>query len=216
MQALTTTYARRSQGVFTPVAGVEQLYIGAAAGSVVWFILPQLEEGTFADSVIVNTGAANTRAVDLPIYSGLSRVLANPFTLVVEGDAPNAVPTGSQQTMAQLSGASLTDRVEIYRNTGSAQILTLVQVGGATQAVLAPTAPSYGAFKAAVRIQADNMNMAVNGAIATADTSALVPSLTKLAVGVSADGTVSSNADIGRVRILPYAATDAQLQALTT
>lgn len=63
-------YTRRSATV-TPANATQQLVIEVAAGGIVWFILNQLEEGSFASPPIVTAGAPATRlASDIRAVQG--------------------------------------------------------------------------------------------------------------------------------------------------
>jgi hypothetical protein len=61
---MTNDYMRIDRAI-TPTAGTNLMTILASPGAVVYFILNQLEEGSFATPPIITTGAAASRAGDL-------------------------------------------------------------------------------------------------------------------------------------------------------
>jgi hypothetical protein len=78
----SSAYARVS-AVLTPTATTEVLRVQALPGAVVYFILAQLEEGAFATSPIITTGAAGTRGADSALVNSLP-ALPTAFTMVAE------------------------------------------------------------------------------------------------------------------------------------
>jgi len=75
---LSNGYIRR-QYLYTPAANASILALLAEPGATVYFILPQLEEGTFLTSPIVTEGAAATRGTDsasITVPSGVSSFTA--------------------------------------------------------------------------------------------------------------------------------------------
>jgi hypothetical protein len=175
----------------------------------------QLEAGAFATSPIITTGAAGTRGAEVP-HIATSSVLY-PFTLVADftyEGADSSVSVNNRVAAAVTDGAN-DNRTQIYNLDGVGGAVT--QVGGITQA-----APSVGSTAAvgvtqriAYRAQADNFIVARNGTLSAADTSGSVPSVTSLvSIGKGATGS-PLNGYVQRVRVFPFAATNAQLQALT-
>jgi hypothetical protein len=175
----------------------------------------QLELGAFATSPIITTGAAGTRGAEIP-HIATSSVLY-PFTLVADftyEGADSSVSVNNRVAAAVTDGAN-DNRTQIYNLDGVGGAVT--QVGGITQA-----APSVGSTAAvgvtqriAYRAQADNFIVARNGTLSAADTSGSVPSVTSLvSIGKGATGS-PLNGYVQRVRVFPFAAPNAQLQALT-
>ena len=78
-------------------------------------------------------------------------------------------------------------------------------------------APTSGTEKGAVRLALNDVRSVRNGTLSALDTSAALPlTLDTLNIGKTEDSALYLNRYIRRVRILNYAASDAQLQALTT
>jgi hypothetical protein len=71
----TSSYARGSATNIVPLS-TATVTIRANAGSVVYFILNQLEEGPFVTSPIVTAGASATRAADIPQLTGAALTAA--------------------------------------------------------------------------------------------------------------------------------------------
>jgi hypothetical protein len=175
--------------------------------------IPQMELGAFATSPIITTGAAGTRGADAPRVT--IPEVAWPATLVVNY---RPLATTGFPNVAALSDNTNNNRTGVYLEPGARfPYFNLVTAGADQGDVSVSSAYTLGGRTTlAVRIQAGSRRAAQNGVLSGLDTNDTLPSgLTVLNVGLNATGGSPGNLVIDRIRVLPYAATDAQLQALT-
>jgi hypothetical protein len=186
---------------FTPIVGPLLLTV---TGSVT---LAQVEVGAFATSPIITTGAAGTRGAEVP-FLALSDSAA--YTIVAEGFGS---PGTTAAILTSRDDTTSNNRVQIG-NAG--QVITYgAAAGGVSEFFVTTAITSIPSFKAAVRVAVNNAAVAINGAIVQTDTVFAVPATTRLAVGIDRFNNTPLNSYIQRIRILPTAITDAQLQSLT-
>jgi len=177
----------------------------------------QLEAGAFATSPIITTGAAGTRGADVALVGSLTS-FAYPLTMVGEWSREGGTDAATFYRVAALE-PNLDDRSDIFqRHTTNDVRASQRSSGGVLLADITLGTGSIGSGqKAAVRFATDNVGGSLNGAAVVADTSvAMSASPIRLCVGSSANG--ASNYLTGyirRIQVLPFAATNAQLQALT-
>ena len=209
---LTSAYVRRTTTQTPPDSG-NLLSIWIAAGADCYFTLPQLEEGSFATSPIITTGAAGTRGADSATITGLN--IPAPYTIIVD-----LIPLQVSGMDVVNTGTSLANGVGLYINSGVPNGVGFVREASATTAtiVTANTATANVATKLGGRFAVNDTNVALNGTVGTVDTSVAPPTITQLNLSRLAYGFqgVYASAIIQRMRILPYALSDAELQALTT
>lgn len=182
-----TAFARMSYTKAAPAAN-EVMWIGASAGTVVEFILNQLEESSFVSSVIVTAGAQTTRAGDV-----MSKALGAEFnplahSLLLRARWSSSVPTGT--ALYTLSSTSNSDRVFVGVSTAG-NIVADCRVGGAVLATInGPPALAETDYKIVVGFGGGVLRLVVNG-VAYADANiASVPPLTTRNIGKS--GTTSA------------------------
>lgn len=123
-------YVRRTSTPAIPTT-VNQAFVLAPAGGVLYFILPQLEEGAFATSPIITTGVAATRAADSVSISGLGAIIGQFRTNLV----PYSTPTAGQWTTTSVGVGSLpvvTYGAAVGPNGTQAARVQLALNGGAT------------------------------------------------------------------------------------
>jgi hypothetical protein len=190
---------------FTPTAGTLTLTVVGSVTSA------QLEAGSFATSYIPTTGATVTRARDNFIVTGLN--IPAPYTIAV--DLTPLIVSTVDIINTEASGLTA---VGMYIN-GASNAQSWVQEAGVTTANPAPnsTLVAGNTSKLAARYSLNNTNSATNGVLASFDPLNSPPTITRINLGNAtysySGGTINSYSR--RVQILPYAATDAQLQALT-
>ncbi|MCA3700824.1 MAG: hypothetical protein IOB84_13710 [Brevundimonas sp.] len=219
-------------GTFVPVAGQRvllQIVVAATAGTAqvrcgvgvqanatgsLTFSLPQFETGTAATSPIITTGAAGTRGVDTAGVNPLFGAISGEYTVVAEVDITRA--PGVQQNVFLLWDGTNVNRAYVLRQTGGAFELAVVSSnvyrGGRVSSVVSST----GIVKVGVSCTAAGLfRMALNGtALVTAGPFA-APIVDRLAIGQTSTAGDRPNDSIARIRIIPRAVSDAELQALT-
>jgi hypothetical protein len=174
----------------------------------------QLEAASFASSYVKTEAAAATRAAD-QVEASLAGV-AYPLSLYTEfvrnGD------TGAAEGVFQVDASSRAQRANI--NVSSTDTLSVTARGGANDGDAAVAgAISVGAItKGAGRIEVDNVQAARAGSLATADTTASVPTASPDTVRF---GDFSSTATYGfnylrRAAIILRALSDNELTAISS
>ena len=212
--ALTTTNA--STAFVIPTFTI--LFANGAAIDITLRIgLPQLEQGAFATSVIPTTTTALTRSADVASVNTLSPWFnAAAGTLYAEFLMGNLSANG---TAAEFGDGTLNNRFNIEPQPGtSLRTWARVAVSGASQIdipinnTLSLTVPT----KAALAVEANNMNLAANGTAGTTDTTCSVPAVSKLQLGNINTGSGSAlNGWLRRLTYYPRRLSNAELQTLT-
>jgi hypothetical protein len=204
---LTAAYVRRTT-TQTPPDSSNFFSIWVAAGGDCYFTLPQLEEGAFATSPIITTGAAGTRGADAVTMG--SFVFPAAHTFVVETQAP-VLQTGLFPTSFSSTGTNVGLLV-----TGSTNV-SGANMGNATfNDVYGSAVSAGGTIKNAFRAETNNARGCLNGTLSALDaTFTPVVGSQTLNIGAANGSTSYWNSYVQRIRILPTALPDAQLQALT-
>jgi hypothetical protein len=174
----------------------------------------QLELGSFPSSYVFTEGSTAMRAAD-EVTANLTGA-AYPLSLYAEfvrnGD------TGAAEGVFQIDASARAQRANI--NVSSSDTLSVTARGGTNDGDATVTgAISVGAItKGASRIAVDNVQAARAGALATADTTASVPTAAPDTVRFGDFGSAATYGFfyIRRAAIFPTALTDAQLQGITT
>jgi hypothetical protein len=191
-----------------------KFYAGVPNGAVVDMTIrlyaPQLEQGGFATSSIVTSGAAATRGGDSAVLTGLSSLLVPPY--VMEANTDFRAADGMVRRMAVLSDGSVNNVAQIVRstaNTGATQVI----VAGASSTGSGPVYAGARVTRAAIRVAAAGFAGAFDGALHAGGTAA-APALNRLDIGAQS-GSAPLNGYVQRIRILPGDMSDAQLLAVT-
>ena len=169
----------------------------------------QLEQAVGASSPIPTTTASVTRAADAATLSGLSA--AAPYSAVSEFNIPrtaSGVDIINWGTLANGGG-------QYVVSSGNAWVR---ESSSTTANVAGGTVTANAAQKMASRYAVNDVNISVNGGIATADTSVTPPTISTLGLGPAqvSFGGIYPNGTISRIRVYNRALSDAQLQSLTS
>jgi hypothetical protein len=179
---------------------------------------PQMEQATFASSAILPlTGApaAATRGADLPTatLATLGLPANRAATLLLTAIVPQAAPAGINQNIIQLDDGGSTNRV-VLRNEAGGSLVKLYRVtagagsAGQTVGTLAPGT----VFRLGLALDGAGRSAAsFNGAAAVAETGGPTTALTRLALGFSGAGSEALFGEVGTLRVLPFALSDAAL-----
>jgi hypothetical protein len=219
-EAFPATYERRTRTA-TPPTTSSNLVVSVAAGSVVYFILNQLEELAFATTPIVVAGAAVTRTADSVLISGVAFTAfysQTEGTVYVEHSVARDSADAIFPSAMAISDGTANNRLTMYTATSNDGTWASSVVGGVTQASIG-TWPTmiYGAFtKAAFTYKVDDLALCIAGGTVQTDTSALVPTVSQLEIGSRGVGSNMLNGHIKRLTYWPTRLTNAQLQSITT
>lgn len=212
LAALGAAYARRngvSGSVPTTTSG--EMRIQVTAGTVLYFILYQLEEGPAVTSPIVVSGAAATRPKDDFVITH-SVASGQDFTLVFEVEFSR--DTGALQTALTLSDGSAANRISLLRSSagsfrGDVVIASVTTALGGTAKAGART------LKGALSRSGNTYALVLDGGAEATQVLAGMPNLTTLIVGNSTSDALLSDF-IRPILYVPRALTLAQRQAMTT
>jgi len=181
----------------------------------------QLEQGAFASSPIITTGAAAaTRLADsLTVGTMNPWFNATEGTMYAEFMLSSASATASQYAI-QL-GSTSAEYLSIYREFSSGRLVGRVMSGAVSQAFLYGTAASTSAnvtIKGALGYKANDFGFSGNGEAGSTDVSGLVPvGLTSSGLGQSSyTTTVTLNGWLRKLIYYPARKTNAELVTLTT
>jgi hypothetical protein len=181
-----------------------------ASGAISFYVdFSQLELGAFATSPIITTGAAGTRGADVPLITGLT--ITPPFTVFGEYAVSGNDATNFRRVAGLWNTGETIEHAIYQRHTNN-----LVRAFVTTDAdSTIGTGSTTAVNKVAVRFATNDLTGSLNGAAVTTDSSVAVTTMTRMYVGTSVAATPLLNGYVQRIRVLPFAATDAQLQALT-
>jgi hypothetical protein len=187
-------------------------YSGTGEGFAVWG--RQLEAGAFPTSYIPTTTTALTRAADVATMTGAN--FSNWYNQT-EGTlfaAASVFNTTSNRGVFSASDGTANNELFHYV-TGSAS--NLVTTGGVFQANSFLLSVILGGvtFKDAFSYKVNDIQAAINGLLASADTSAIIPVATQLRLGARGEGSFPLNGHISRISYYPRRLTNSELQALT-
>lgn len=204
-----TGAANRVSLTFTPTAGSLTLTVSGSCTNV------QLELGAFATSPIVTVGSTVTRAADLCTMALGSWFNAAEGTVTASADRVGA---GAYGRLVQLDDTTNDNVVSaISADAGSARIYAYVADGGVAQVDTAAAANDVAlntAFSVGLAYRLNDYAFTLNGGTVTADASATVPTVTRLAVG-AANGS-SLNGHVRSVRYFNRRLPDGMLRVLTS
>lgn len=175
----------------------------------------QLEQASYTSSPIITTGAAATRGADNLALQGMEATFAKPFTVVGEASVSNV---GGAQGHIAVGAATATtaNRATVY-TLSSTQALLLVSASNVTVSNPSVTFAASARRKFAMSFDGTVWRWAFNGISGAAVPmgSNLFASPLSVAYPFTA-GNVDRLGGVGAsTTILPYAASDAQLQAMT-
>ena len=200
--------------VFQDNSGGENFAGDNFSGIYIWGA--QFEAATFPTSYIPTVASTVQRNADLASMTGTafsSWYNPNQGTLYTEGGGLNAA---SSARLASITDNTFSNRIINYFAT-SGLAAGLITTSGVSQANPVVSITSATALNKVIQGYAlNNVNIAANGTLGTLDTSATIPAVTLMRIGVDEVGTGSFlNGTIRKIAYYPVRLTDAQLQALT-
>jgi hypothetical protein len=176
-----------------------------------------VQPGSFPTSPIITTGAAGTRGGDVPLLTGVPFYAGGVTLLADLEELTAAAPASANEFIASLSDNSINNRISLFRIQGTSSLGSRSTVGGAaTNPGDIASVLGVGVRRAGASVLAGRSISAVGGTLSTSAAPASVPPYTQLNVGLNDTANGSwVNAYIRRIRIIPRAVSDAELQALT-
>lgn len=210
----SSSYVRQTV-LTSPTATTRTLGIRADAGQILYFILPQLEELSFATSPMPCQGATATRAATLASFQTAGNILTVSMTGYMEW-----TPLMTGTTVRWLLGSyqDANNYCGILRDGAAGAIVFRKRISGVNYDTSYSLSVVVGAtYKLSWRISAAGMDLFVNGVKA-----ANQPNTTSAVYGATAQiGADGNSANIGRpqirsLRISRRSLSDAQCLAMTT
>jgi hypothetical protein len=201
-----------------------QLRIAVVNGTTYNFTLrvayPQAELGAFATSVIPTTTVAATRSQDVATMTGTnfsSWYNQSQGTFVTQFVLEGVKSVAGQRVITTDDGSTTNQMLESGSSTNTFQ--TTVTTGGVTQ--VSQTVPSFTlagftTYKSALGYADNNTNTAINGLLATNDTSCTMPTALTTFRFAASTTTVTANVWYASLKFYPIRLPDGTLQGLTT
>jgi hypothetical protein len=182
--------------------------------------LPQLEQGAFATSPILTSGAAATRNADVAsitgsAFSGWYR--QDEGTMFVEAQLARQNATAGAAMFGIETNASNAEAIYMHYR-GSGATAATVFAGSAGQADFFPyssAVPANTVIRQAIGVRANDMNAAGGGAIGATDTSCTMPTPDRMLIGFSTTGTKYLSGTIRRLVYWGQRLPNNVLQAIT-
>lgn len=203
----------RDKLTFTPSAGTLTL---TCSGSLDYV---QLEGNAIASSPIVTAGSSVLRAADnISIATTLFPFSATAGTVLVKAYATEQKASGGR-SLFSLDDQTSNERIQLQNGAATQAVVLFVADGGATQVNNITPANSFtlsAAFKAAVAFALNDFAVALNAGTVVTDTSATLPTPTRLAIGEDRTNGAIADMWLQQILYLPRRASNAEIQALTT
>ncbi|GAA5231739.1 hypothetical protein FOZ76_11680 [Verticiella sediminum] len=208
-----SSYDRTKRESLLPTSADSATYASLAPGAVVYFILPQLVEGSLAGPVIPgDTLAATSRQPDtahIPI-SGL--IGASEGAMVIDVYRSAATSLGRYATLYNATSPG-SNAIELAEAADSSAIRLLIASGGAAVPVAGGAMP-LGAVRIAAGWRIGRAAISMNGSAVAAMAPASLPLLTHLGI-LSRAGIYRSTARAHMVALFPKCPSDGQLTDLS-
>lgn len=202
---------RRVQQNAVPSSAANQPSVRADPGQIVYFILNQLEEKTYATNPVIVAGAAATRNTDALASANDNNPSA--YTIVAEFTVPLTGPAYSQVWHYD-DGTDL-NRTTVYFDQALARLYALVTTGNVTQALLNMGTVTPGqSYKVAFAVAPNDFAAVMTGGSVQTDASGTVPATSNFRVGHSVYAANVLGSPIKRIRRYAARKTNTELQAL--
>jgi hypothetical protein len=183
--------------------------------------MPQMEQGAFATSVIPTTTATVTRAADVANITGtaFSSFYNQTEGTVFVSATTNARHGGSNSfpRILSVSDGTNSNQMETYYRVLSSYTDAgyLITSAGASQAQF-DTNDNRNGQSIAFGYASNNFPLVINGTVVATDTSGTVPTVSRLGLGVRADGGTLLNGTIRRLTYWPVRLANPTLQSITS
>jgi len=179
----------------------------------------QFELGAFATSYIPTVAASVTRSQDVATMTGTnfsSWYNQSQGTFVTQFVLEGVKSVAGQRVITTDDGSTTNQMLESGSSTNTFQ--TTVTTGGATQ--VSQTVPSFTlagftTYKSALGYADNNTNTAINGLLATNDTSCTMPTALTTFRFAASTTTVTANVWFASLKFYPIRLPDGTLQGLT-
>jgi hypothetical protein len=185
---------------------------GSAASVYIWGA--QLETGTFATSYIPTAAASVTRNADVAsVATSQFPYNATEGALVVSADYIGQNPGVTY--FAALDDGTTNNFMGVRRNPGGDPSLINVVSGVNQVTLISAVVANNTAFKSSFAYKLNDYALTLNGSLSGTDTSATVPSVSRLSLGNIAN-ILQMSGHIRQITYFPRRLSNAELQAVST
>ena len=188
----------------------------STVGSQTYIWGTQIEEGSYATSLIHTSGSTVTRSADAANNAGNSDLI-NSTEGVVYAEIKALANDGTSRHFS-INDGTAANKVEIYYDSTTNEINGHINVSGASSALFSQTFATVLEYhKVAVKYKANDFSMFVDGRQIATDTSGVVfpaNTLNNLAFD-KGNATLDFYADVKSVMVFKEALTDLELEKLT-
>ena len=174
----------------------------------------QVEQLGFATSYVKSTASQGTRAADLCTLSGSAFAWYDPSacTLVAHGQRKT---TGNFGRLISVNNGTADESLDL--GAGNSGRFLVRKAAANTSEKTAATVAANTRFKIAAAYAANDAQLCVNGTLATAETSLVLPTVDRLMIGRQGGGSpVYLDGHVEYVRCFPSRESNARLQELTS
>ena len=216
-QRVQATVTNNNASTTAQLNYIELVLSGVAIDITLRIGLPQLEQGASATSPILTSTAAATRAADVPSITGSafsSWYRQDEGTLFAIGSTKGV--TGSS-ALIQFDDTTISERIGLRRTQTQDRLACIIVDGGTTQAnnfIASPAFIDGATGRCALAFASNDVNISFNGALATLDTTATMPTVTQATIGIGVGASYINNC-ISRITYWPQRLSDSTLQSLT-
>ena len=172
----------------------------------------QLEAGSFATSYIPTSGSQQTRSADVASIPVSAFGYNDQAGTVIVEVGNHAGATAGSQYVVSLDNSSSAERMQVNRFNGN-YILDVVD--NSVSQVSASIGAGVDGSKVSFAYALNNFVATENGDTPVTDTTATVPTPSKLSIGIAYNSTAQLNGHIKSIQYYPRRLTNTQLQELT-
>jgi hypothetical protein len=174
----------------------------------------QLEQSSYATSLINTTSASATRVADACSKTGISSLIGQTEG-VFFADYNYTQHGANIEVVMSLQGATTSSYFEMYYNNNT--LNANIYNAGSPQAGYTSSTQASGRYKIAFAYKANDFAMYINGTQVMTDSSGTVPTLSNWAIGYDfASGLYQFGNSVNQAILFPTRLTNAELASLTT
>ena len=211
----TRTLSNANTARATHDTRLESVPSGAAVDFTLRIAAPQLEQGAFATSYIPTTTAAATRSADSAVVTPISSFYNQAEgTLFAEGSA-----SADAGALVSADDTTASERIQIRRSVADNRLNLVCSDNNVSQTSIASSNGTWSTSsqirRVAFAVKTDDLAASMDGASAITDTSATLPTVTRMVIGFGPNSNYA-NAHLRKIAYYPKRLSNTLLQQLTT
>ncbi len=175
---------------------------------------PQLELGTFATTPILppeGAPQATTRGTDLITSPSATLFPNGKGTILWSGIVPQAAPTGVEQLILQVSGATDANKISLRVASGSSNVQITRATGGAGMVTTIGSLTIGSPFAAGVTFDGTGSVRAYMSGGPVGGVTGAPTSFSQFRLGTNSSGAAAMFGETSRLEVFPFALSDAAL-----